>query len=140
MIGLVLVGCKAYSDEDKANIDKKIVQYEKKNNLQLEQSPSGLHYKVFKSEEGRAVKSNDMITVTYAGKQLNGSEFDRQDTPIELNVKEMIPAWREVLAEMSIGDSCVLIAPPFIAYGRNGKGEIPGNAILFFTMKVHDAY
>ncbi len=139
-LALTAIACKPYSDKDKAAFEEKIEAFEKKQALSLEKSSSGLHYKIYGTTSERIIKANDQIRVTYEGKLLDGSSFDKQENPIELNVRELIPAWREVLAEMSVGDSCYLIAPPYIAYGQKGKGEIPGNAILQFTIKVHEAY
>ncbi len=139
-LSIVMIACKPYSDENLKNFNKEIESFSKTKNLNLEKSPSGLHYKIIKNGGDQYIKSNDLIKVTYVGELLDGTEFDKQATPMELPLNSLIPAWKEALAEMAVGDSCVLIAPPHIAYKGQEKGDIPPHSILYFKIKVHDAY
>ena len=139
-LSLTLCACKPYSEADLDAFDKKMKTFQDKKGLTLEHSTSGLRYKIIDNGGDKAIRSNDLIKVSYVGELLDGTEFDRQNTPIELPVNSLIAAWREVLAEMHVGDSCVLIAPPNIGYGAQEKGEIPKHSILYFRLKVHDSY
>ena len=107
LLSTLFVGCKPYSDSDLAQFDAKIKAYETSKQLDLETSPSGLHYKIIKGDGDRIIKQNDVIKVSYVGALLDGTEFDKQATPIEFKVRELIPAWKEALAEMAVGDSCI---------------------------------
>lgn len=139
-LSVTLFACKPYSDADLKAFDKKITDFSKKKGLSLEKSPSGLYSKIISNGGDKDIRSNDIIKVTYVGELLDGTEFDSQHEPTELSVNGLIPAWREVLAEMHVGDSCILVAPPNIAYKGQEKGEIPKHSILYFRLKVHEAY
>jgi FKBP-type peptidyl-prolyl cis-trans isomerase len=56
--------------------------------------------------------------------------------PIEFEVTGVIPGWTEALQLMSVGDKWKLTIPSAIAYGPQGKGDIPPNSVLIFEVEL----
>ena len=106
-----------------------------------ETKPSGL--KVTYVTAGSGAKDGDTVSVLYAGKLANGTEFDSSakhgGDPIEfvLGKGMVIKGWDEGVAGMQVGEKRVLVIPPAIAYGEKGAGGvIPPNATLTFDVEL----
>jgi FKBP-type peptidyl-prolyl cis-trans isomerase len=107
-----------------------------------EPSGSGLLYRVLKSGTGATPMSgNDVVTVSYAGRLIDGKQFDA--TPpgetIEFQAGGLIPGWVIALSMMKEGDQWELAIPSDLGYGASGTpgGEIPPNQTLVFVMELH---
>lgn len=101
---------------------------------------SGLQYRVIEAGEGPSPKPADIVTVHYAGKLVDGSEFDssyRRGQPAQFGVGQVIPGWQEALQLMQTGSKFELVIPSDIAYGDQGAGGvIPGGATLIFEVEL----
>ncbi len=99
---------------------------------------NGLQYKVVTPGTGMKPTLQDVVTVEYEGKTINGKVFDssyKRGKPVRINVKDVIPAWRQALQMMRKGATWMVYAPPTLAYGKRGIGPIGPNQTLIF--KVH---
>src|SRR5690606_6484512 len=68
---------------------------------------SGLQYKVLQKGEGASPTETDVVKVHYAGRLLDGTEFDssyKRNEPAEFAVGNLIPGWIEALQLMKEGD------------------------------------
>ncbi|MBL4837723.1 MAG: FKBP-type peptidyl-prolyl cis-trans isomerase [Kordiimonadaceae bacterium] len=112
----------------------------KKDGVQV--TESGLQYKVIESGDGKTPTSNDMVTVHYAGRLIDGSEFDssyKRGEPATFPAGRLIKGWTEALLLMQVGDKWELTIPAEIGYGTAGAGgAIPGNATLVFDIELLD--
>lgn len=101
--------------------------------------PSGLQYEVITQGTGKKPTKNDIVTVDYEGKLINGKVFDssyERGQPASFPVGGVIPGWTEALQMMPEGSTWMLYIPPTLAYGEAGAGGIIGpNETLIF--KVH---
>lgn len=101
---------------------------------------SGLQYRVIESGEGKSPSAADYVTVHYAGRLIDGSEFDssyKRGEPATFPAGRLIPGWTEALQLMKEGDKWELAIPADIAYGEEGAGGvIPGNATLVFDVEL----
>lgn len=91
--------------------------------------------------EGVEVKSGDVVSVHYAGRLQDGTEFDnskKRGQPIEFEVGagRVIQGWEEGLLGMKVGGERILVIPPEKAYGDQGIGPIPGGATLIFSLEL----
>jgi FKBP-type peptidyl-prolyl cis-trans isomerase FkpA len=94
--------------------------------------------------KGKQVKEGDSISVGYTGMFLNGTVFDKSDngpghrTLNLLYSKNMalIKGWISVLAKMHQGDKVKVLIPSAMAYGPQGRGQIPAYAPLIFDMEL----
>jgi FKBP-type peptidyl-prolyl cis-trans isomerase FklB len=102
--------------------------------------PSGLQYKVLTEGKGKIPKATSTVTVNYAGRLLDGTEFDssyKRGKPAEFQVNGVIKGWTEALQLMKAGSKWELYIPANLAYGSRGAGEvIPPNATLIFDVEL----
>jgi FKBP-type peptidyl-prolyl cis-trans isomerase len=102
--------------------------------------PSGLQYKILKAGDGGRTADADMVECHYQGTLINGSVFDSSDLggqPAILEVKGLIPGWREALKLMPVGSKWQLFIPPHLAYGERGEGGIVGpNSTLILEVEL----
>ena len=101
---------------------------------------SGLQYKVLKSGDGKSPKLSSTVEVHYAGRLLDGTEFDssyKRDKPFSTSVTGVIKGWTEILQLMKEGDKWEVYIPSELAYGERGSGPTIGpNAALIFEMEL----
>lgn len=101
--------------------------------------PSGLQYKIIDAGTGPKPGKNDVVTVDYEGKHLDGKIFDssyQRGQPATFPVSGVIPGWQEALQMMNTGATWELYIPADLAYGERGAaGAIGPNETLVF--KVH---
>lgn len=133
---LLFTACKGYSTEEKKVFDEKIQKFIKKENLKLSKSSSGVYSSTIVKGKGKVIRYTDNIRVMYKGKLLNGVVFEEQNSPVQLTLKNLIPAWKEVLVGKNTGSVFMIVTPPQMGYGSNPIGEIPENSCLFFELKV----
>ena len=103
---------------------------------------SGLQYKIITAGTGVKPKSTDTVSVHYAGRLINGTEFDNshkhgeKGEPVTFPVTGVIPGWTEALQLMPQGSKWELYIPSELAYGPQGTGPIPPAATLIFEIEL----
>lgn len=133
------VGCTTYSTTDKQQFDQEIRTYLKKKGVKnCKTSVSGLHYSIDTIGTGRFIQFQDSVSISYTGRLLSGIKVDVQKEPITFAVRDLIPAWKELLLEIKKGASAYMVVPPHLGYGSNKLDKIPPHSILEFTLTVHD--
>lgn len=104
-------------------------------------TPSGLIYKETTPGTGASPKSTDTVKVNYRGTFTNGKEFDssyKRNEPAQFPLNGVIKCWTEGVQKMKVGGKAQLVCPSEIAYGDQGRGEIPGGATLVFQIELLD--
>lgn len=125
---------------EKAEADAKKAIEDLKAGMQV--TESGLYYKITKKTEGKAAKAGDNVSVHYAGKLTNGTEFDssfKRGEPLEFPVGtgRVIKGWDEGILLLKEGETATLLIPPAMGYGERGAGGvIPPNAWLIFDVEL----
>lgn len=108
----------------------------------MQATPSGLYYKITETTKGKKANVGDNVSVHYAGKLVDGTEFDssfKRNEPIEIpiGVGQVIKGWDEGILLLKEGESATLLIPSELGYGANGAGGIiPPNAWLIFDVKL----
>lgn len=100
---------------------------------------SGLQYQVIEAGTGATPTVSDSVTVHYTGTFADGEVFDssvERGQPATFNVGGVIPGWTEALQLMKEGAKYKLWIPGDIAYGPQGRGGIPPNAMLIFEVEL----
>tara|TARA_Y100000991_G_scaffold210299_1_gene191445 strand:+ start:77 stop:556 length:480 start_codon:yes stop_codon:yes gene_type:complete len=104
--------------------------------------PGNLKYRRISGDgSGARPTVADTVTVHYAGRLIDGTEFDSsyaRGEPATFPLGRLVKAWQLAIPEMGIGDTIELYAPADLAYGPVGKGPIPGNATLIFKVELID--
>ncbi len=127
------------------NESKLIEDYVKKNMPGAVQGQGGVYYQVIKAGSGETIKANQVATIEYTGKFIDGKVFDssvgKPGPKFEVQVGQgaVIPGWEAVLAMMRKGEKALVVIPSSMAYGEQGSGGvIPPFATLVFEMEILD--
>ena len=111
----------------------------------MQETESGLKYKISKKGSGPNAKTNDLLSVHYSLQLIDGSEIDSSFTrgePIEFTcgVGQVIKGWDEAMQLLNKGSKARLVIPSDLGYGAVGAGNgvIPPNATLIFDVELVD--
>lgn len=101
---------------------------------------SGLRYrKIGGPGSGPRPSVTDNVTIHYAGRFIDGVEFDSsiaRGEPATFPLNRLIRGWQEGVPMMGVGDRYEFAIPYTLAYGWDGRGPIPGGATLIFTIEL----
>lgn len=115
--------------------------YIENNNLDAKEGPGGLYYTM--EREGTGIQPANIyseVTVSYVGRLINGSEFDRSgNTPFVSTLEQVIQGWQLGIPLFKVGGKGKLIIPSRLGYGSAGAGaSIPPNSVLVFDIELLD--
>lgn len=135
---------KLEADKKKKEEDFKANQTKLANEMAagMQKTASGLFYKITKSTSGKAPKVGEVVAVHYAGKLVDGTEFDnsfKRGEPIEfpLGIGRVIKGWDEGIMLLKEGETATFLIPSDLGYGSRGAGGvIPPNAWLVFDVEL----
>ena len=93
---------------------------------------------------GDPVAAGKEVAIHYAGTLPDGTQFDANgpaDAPyvFRLGAGEVVPGFDEAVTGMRVGGKRQVVIPPALAYGAQGNGPVPPNAILVFTIELVSA-
>jgi peptidylprolyl isomerase len=121
-------------------------QAEKKGELKMNSTPSGLQYADTREGTGPSPKTGQICVMDYTGwlweNGAKGKKFDSsvdRGTPFEFPIGQgrVIKGWDEGVASMKVGGKRTLLIPPQLGYGSRGAGNvIPPNATLLFEVEL----
>lgn len=100
---------------------------------------SGLQYQIVKEGTGIKPGPNDVVTVHYTGRLIDGTVFDssvERGEPATFAVGQVIPGWVEGLQMMNEGSAWRFFIPSELAYGSHGTGPIQPNSTLIFDVQL----
>lgn len=97
---------------------------------------SGLQIEIIEAGSGANPSVDDTVVVHYAGKTLEGVEFDssiKRNQPATFPLNGVIAGWTEGLQLLKEGGKAKLYIPSELAYGASGAGDIiePGATLIF---------
>jgi FKBP-type peptidyl-prolyl cis-trans isomerase FklB len=128
---------KQVSEKNKQDAAAFLTENKKKKGVRT--TATGLQYEVIKAGAGKATaKVSDTIKAHYHGTLLDGTVFDttQGDQPVVIEVTSAIAGWTEALQLMRAGDKWRLYVPSELAYGSEGFGPVPPNAVLVFDLEL----
>ena len=105
---------------------------------------TGIRHKVLVPGTGPKPISGSRVKAHYAGRLLDGTEFDssyKRGEPIEfpLMAGAVIKGWDVSLLDMQKGEKRLVVIPYQLAYGSGGKPpSIPPRATLVFEIELVD--
>ena len=96
---------------------------------------SGLQYKVEKEGTGAKPTDEDLVSVNYVLKTIDGSVIEDSkkatgNKPADIPLARVVPGWKEGVKLMSKGAKYNLYIPAELAYGENGPAG-PNQALIF---------
>lgn len=102
----------------------------------------GVEKEILSAGNGTKPTPGKTMVVHYTGTLTNGKKFDssrdrNKPFTFKLGAGQVIKAWDEGVASMTIGERCKLTATPDYAYGAKGYPPvIPENATLIFDVEL----
>jgi len=103
-------------------------------------TPSCLRYSVLRPGTGKQPQSRlSTVRAHYTGWLTDGTEFDSsvaRGKPFDFRLSQVVPGWTEAMLGMKAGEKRKLVIPHKLAYGREGKGNIPPKATLVFDVEL----
>lgn len=105
----------------------------------IQATDSGLQYRVLKPATGKKPSAKDTVKVNYEGAFLDGTVFDssiNRGEPVTFALDQVIAGWTEGLQLMPTGAVYEFFIPAELAYGTEGAGPIPPNAVLNFRIEL----
>lgn len=113
---------------------------ENKSKEGVQETPSGLQYRIVEEGEGESPGPTDVVRCHYEGTLIDGTVFDssyKRGQPAEFGVNQVIAGWTEALQMMKPGAKWEVFLPSGIAYGPRGAGGAIGpNETLIFTIEL----
>ncbi|WP_396637438.1 FKBP-type peptidyl-prolyl cis-trans isomerase [Maribacter sp. R77961] len=123
-------------DYTQAN-EEEILEYISAQGLNAEKSATGLYYIINEAGSGNSPTASSDVTVAYKGYFTDGAVFDQSGAEgISFNLNQVIAGWTEGITYFNEGGSGILLIPSRLAYGNNGRGSIPGGAVLIFDITL----
>jgi len=157
LLGLAVIGILSACKKDKADDfdaraqfvtdSTKIEAYLAANNItNVIKDSSGVVVEIKQQGTGNdTIRWTSYPTVAYAGYLMNGTtlgaKFDSSDSTnfgLQSQMKNLIPGWYIGLRYVRKGGIARLYIPSYWAYGKSGYGNVPGNAVLIFDIRLID--
>lgn len=87
---------------------------------------------------GKHPAVSDTVRIHYTGTFIDGTQFDTSvgGEPAVFPLSRLIKAWQLAVPMAGVGDTIEIAVPADMAYGPKGKGPIPGDATLMFTIQL----
>lgn len=107
----------------------------------VHKTESGLLYRIIKTGKGESPKVEDTVKVHYKGTLVDGTVFDSsydRGEPIEFQLSQLIPAWKEAIPMLKKGGEMEIVVPPELGYGNQPAGKIPAQSTLNFKIELLD--
>lgn len=142
---VLFVSCDSGDDgPDPGDIDLQIENYIAENNLTVSQTASGLYYVIEDAGSDPKIGTNDFVDFDLAGELTNGtslgSTFNDESSLVLDLTANIIPGLEEGLQLFGTGGKGTLIIHPDLAFGSDGSGNIPGNAVLVYEIEILGTY
>lgn len=105
----------------------------------VQETASGLQYKVIKMGKGAIPTATDKVSVHYRGTLIDGTEFDssyKRNKPTTFAADQVIKGWTEALTMMPVGSKWELYIPEYLAYGSRNQGQIKPFSTLIFEVEL----
>ena len=99
----------------------------------------GLYYKIETPGKSKHPGAEDIVTIHYTGKLVDGTVFDssvERGQPVDLPLYGVIPGFSEGLRMLGEGGKATLYIPAELGYGNQAAGPIPPGSTLVFTVEL----
>ena len=127
--------------ETNLKLAEEFLNKNKNENSDVNETPTGLQYRVLQEGKGDSPSNDDRVKVHYVGRLIDGTIFDssiERGEPSEFGLNQVIRGWTEGLQLMNVGSKYEFFIHPNIAYGSRTRPKIPGNSVLIFEVELLD--
>lgn len=126
-----------YDPYKQLEIDEELIMDYIADSIPAERHETGVYFVVLEPGSGETPEDQDVITVNYTGRILNGAKFETKDNA-DMRLGELINGWRIGLPLIKEGGRIRLIIPSGYGFGPYRSGSIPPNSILDFEIELLD--
>lgn len=106
----------------------------------VQQTASGLRYKIIEAGKSPMPKASSLVTVKYTGSFINGKVFDStsklREGQVEFPLNGVIAGWTEGLQKIGKGGKIMLYVPHSLGYGEQGNPGVPPESTLVFEVEL----
>jgi FKBP-type peptidyl-prolyl cis-trans isomerase len=105
----------------------------------VQQTPSGLQYKLEKPGEGKSATDADMVTLNYTATVLDGPEFEKNPAagPARKPVRMLPKGVQEALTILKTGGKGRFWVPPALAFGETGRHpNVKTNVVCVYDLEL----
>jgi FKBP-type peptidyl-prolyl cis-trans isomerase len=142
----LIVACDKEYDTIEVIDDKNVNAYIQKNKLNLvEFKDTGIYYEIINPGVGADLENSEEVPIVFSSKSLDGKYISIDTFNVNNRTYRYLGYIFPEALRIGIKDilkkrsgTLRLIIPSRLAFGRNGSGDIPGNASLDLTVKVLD--
>jgi FKBP-type peptidyl-prolyl cis-trans isomerase len=118
-----------------------IMGYIERNHLDMQESKTGLWYKIIKKGEGNLAETGKIATIDFRIGLLDGTECYNSKTQgrksFRIGRGGVESGLEEGILMLNAGGKAKFIMPPHLAYGLPGDGnKIPARAIIIYDVDV----
>jgi FKBP-type peptidyl-prolyl cis-trans isomerase FkpA len=122
---------------------EKITAFVRRNNWNMQQTPSGLWYMIIREGKGRSARTGDRITLSYRLELLDGTLCYSSDSlgskQFRIGQGGVESGLEEGVLLLKMGDRARLILPPHLAHGLTGDGNrIPARSVIVYEIEITD--
>ena len=123
-------------------IDKrKIDEYIQKNNLQnVEPDGTGAFYQIIEQGTGDFLKNTDLVFYNFDIQSLSGVIYQSanalSNNGAYVGYVTSPAAFRPVMLKVKRGAKVRIIIPSYLAFGKNGSGNIPSNEVIVSNLTI----
>jgi len=98
--------------------------------------PDGLQYRVLQAGTGEIPTTNDVVIITYQGKMIDGTEFERRDH-IQARTIAQIKGLQEAFQLMKVGSKWQIFVPSALAYGHEQMRQVGPDSTLIYELELN---
>jgi FKBP-type peptidyl-prolyl cis-trans isomerase FkpA len=118
-----------------------ILTFANNNGLTVMGHPSGIYYEVVDPGTGDTPDADSKISITYStvliDGSLSGDMVEEVTTPTELvDINQFIEGWKIGIPLIQEGGRIKLLVPSSLAFGCAPHNGLPGNAILYYDVRL----
>ncbi|MBR5384590.1 MAG: FKBP-type peptidyl-prolyl cis-trans isomerase [Bacteroidales bacterium] len=105
----------------------------------VQESESGLQYKIIEAGSEVHPAETDTVVVKYKGTLLDGTVFDENENA-RFTLNRVIKGWTEGMQLIGEGGKAELYIPADLAYGTRGTQGIDPNSTLIFEVELKEVH
>ncbi|WP_199118407.1 FKBP-type peptidyl-prolyl cis-trans isomerase [Pedobacter sp. ASV28] len=140
---ILFSSCKKEYESIESIDEAKIKAYIAQNNLDgiMKRDDSGFYYQIVSEGTGDLLKNTDSVLYDFDIKSLSGTVYQAINTNTNnatyVGYVTSPAAFRPVMLKVKRGAKVKVILPSYLAFGKNGNGNIPSNEVILSDLNIY---
>lgn len=139
LIGVAgLFSCNKDENSQAEKDRQKILEYLSANQIQAEEDPSGIFFRIFTPGSGDFPLPTSKVYFKFSGYLLDGTVFQEttEDATAEYNLNELLLGLQYGIAKLREGGQGQFFVPSALGFGGQDLGTVPPNSVLIFDVEL----